>query len=231
MFSIIGKRYSPSEFAAYVKGLTIPDTFKPQFVVLHNTAVPSLAQRPAGFSDAHMKGLQSYYASKSWNGGPHLFVDDHGIWVFNPLTKRGTHSPSWNGVSFGVEMLGDFETEPFTIGRGAKVAANAAAAIVVLLQKIGQDVTDKTIRLHKEDPGTDHDCPGKNVKKSEFLTMVKKAMEPASVVAPGWTVQIGDKTRVVENGDTSIVRFVGEALGASLTVDADTRTIRVIKPD
>jgi hypothetical protein len=30
-----------------------------------------------------------------------------------------------------------------------------------------------TIKLHKEDPATTHDCPGKNVKKAEVIAEVQ----------------------------------------------------------
>ena len=61
------------------------------------------------------------------NGAPVriLFVDDKQIWVFTPLNLSGVHSPSWNKIAMGVEMLGDYSKEKFDSGRGLKVQQNA----------------------------------------------------------------------------------------------------------
>lgn len=167
---IVGKRFSADEFHAYVNGLTWK-SWKPGFVVLHNTAAPSLRQRPQGFTDQHIQNLVTYYRdTQKWSAGPHLFVDDNGIWVFTPLTTPGTHAFSWNPHSIGVEMLGDYAKESFTEGRGAKVRHNAVCAIASLCERLNID--SSTLRLHKENPETDHDCPGKNVVKADFIKSV-----------------------------------------------------------
>lgn len=183
MIQTVSQRFDPAGFAAYVAMLDFePGGFKPDMVVLHNTAVPSLAQRPDGFTQAHMANLAGYYSGLGWKGGPHLFVDDHGIWVFNPLDKRGTHSPSWNSHAWGVEMLGDYDKEPFVSGRGATVRRYAVFAVAELLAKIGKIAAD--VKFHKEDPKTDHDCPGKHVDKSDFLASVAAVMHHDGAVLP-----------------------------------------------
>ncbi|WP_170149518.1 N-acetylmuramoyl-L-alanine amidase [Rhodoplanes roseus] len=171
---IVGQSFTPATFAAYVAGLRWTG-WTPQFVVLHNTASPSLAQRPDGLTRQHIANLERYYRDdQHWSAGPHLFVDDRQIWVFTPLTKAGVHSPSWNAVALGVEMLGDFDREPFTSGRGAAVRANAVAAIAILCARLGLD--PGTIRLHKEDKKTTHACPGKNVVKADVIAAVRARM-------------------------------------------------------
>lgn len=172
-FSIVGQRFSPSEFAEYVEARDLREDWprEPRFIVLHNTAIPSIKQRPNGFTSTHMRGLRSYYVGQGWNGAPHLFVDQNGIWVFNPLTKRGTHSPSYNSYAFGVEMLGDFEKESFSTGKGALIRGNAIEAVATLSRKM--DFAPETMKLHREDPRTDHACPGKNVNKSQFIAAVR----------------------------------------------------------
>lgn len=185
MFTIIGKRFTPNEFASYVAMLEFePGGFKPDMVVLHNTAVPSLAQRPMGFTEAHMRNLRGYYSGLHWKGGPHLFVDDHGIWVFNPLDKRGTHSPSWNDRAWGVEMLGDYDKEEFLSGRGAMVRYNAGVAVAELFKKLGTVAGTDTFKLHKEDPKTDHDCPGRHVDKANFQGLVNAVLAQDAHVGP-----------------------------------------------
>jgi hypothetical protein len=109
--------------------------------------------------------------TQKWKAGPHLFIDDRQIWVFTPLTVSGTHSPSWNKLALGVEMLGDFEREGFDSGRGLKVRENTVAALATLSAILGLD--SHTLRLHREDPLTTHACPGKNVRKLEMIQAVQ----------------------------------------------------------
>lgn len=171
---IVGANYSPNEFDKYCHELQWT-AWRPSFIVLHNTASPSLAQRPKGLTKQHILNLETFYRDKQgWKAGPHLFVDDCQIWVFTPLTVSGTHSPSWNKVSLGVEMLGDYEAEPFDSGRGLKVRKNAVAALATLSAILGLDPA--TMKLHREDPLTTHACPGSHVRKLEIIQSVQDLM-------------------------------------------------------
>ena len=168
---IIGNSYQPAEFDNYCHQLQW-NAWRPSFIVLHNTAIPSLADRKNGFTKQHINNLEAFYRDKQkWKAGPHLFIDDHQIWVFTPLTLSGTHSPSWNKVSLGIEMLGDYQKEPFDKGRGLKVRRNTVAAIATLCAVLGLEV--QSLRLHREDPLTTHACPGKNVPKFEIIQEVQ----------------------------------------------------------
>jgi len=167
---IVGECFTLEEFDDYCHTLQWT-AWRPSFIVLHNTGVPSLAQRPDGFTSAHMKGFVRFYRDEQkWSAGPHLFVDDQQIWVFTPLTMSGVHSPSWNKVALGVEMLGDYETESFSDGRGLAVRENAIAAMATLSAVLGLDPQE--MRLHREDPLTTHACPGQNVRKLEVVQEV-----------------------------------------------------------
>ena len=170
---IVGRRFAPAAFADYAKSVIENASWKPSFVVLHNTSEPTLAERPDGFTPQHMQNLASYYSGLGWRSGPHLFVDDNGIWVFSPLDKPGVHSPSWNHVSYGVEQLGEYETEAYESGRGLAVQKNAIAAVAVLSRWASID--SHSMKLHKEDAMTTHqDCPGKNcaLHKTDFMNAV-----------------------------------------------------------
>jgi N-acetylmuramoyl-L-alanine amidase len=167
---IVGKSFTPDTFDAYCHTLQWT-AWRPSFIVLHNTAIPSLAQRPNGLNQNHIEGLEEFYRdTQKWSAGPHLFVDDKQIWVFTPLTVSGVHSPSWNKVALGIEMLGDYEHEPFDSGRGAEVRKNARSAMATLSAILGLD--PHTMRIHREDPLTTHACPGKNVRKLEVIQEV-----------------------------------------------------------
>ena len=155
---IVASHFSPTMFVPYVAKLRWT-SWKPSFLVLHNTAVPSLAQRPNGLSIAHIRALENYYANeKGWSAGPHLFIDDHGIWVFTALTTTGVHSPSWNGTAIGIEMLGDYARESFTSGRGLEVRRNTVAAMAALNNVLRFE--PGAFRFHVQDHRSDHDCPG-----------------------------------------------------------------------
>lgn len=175
---IVGQSFSPAKFSTYCQNLTW-NAWRPSFIVLHNTASPSLAQRPSGLTAQHIKNLETFYRDQQkWTAGPHLFIDDKQIWVFTPLTLSGVHSPSWNKVALGIEMLGNFESESFSTGRGLKVRNNTIAAIATISSMLGLD--PQTLRLHREDPATTHACPGKHVKKMEIIQAVHEAMIKAS---------------------------------------------------
>jgi len=183
---IVGAPFDADTFHAYCQSLKW-NGWRPQFLALHNTWRPTLAQRPNGFTKTHINNLVGWYRDEQiekdtgkrlkgpWKGGPHLFVDDHQIWAFTPLTVQGRHSPSWNNIAIGIEMLGDYEVEDFDTGRGLKVRRNAVAAMASLCEVL--DFKPEDIRLHKEDTGTDHKCPGRNVEKAAVIADIKAVME------------------------------------------------------
>src|SRR5215813_194752 len=112
---IVGKRFSVPQIEEYVADLDLVHApFKPLFVVHHNTGEPTRAQweawnkrKPPISDEQWMQNLAAFYQNKGWQAGPHLFVVPDAGCVFTPLTHRGTHTPSWNFCSWGVEMVGD----------------------------------------------------------------------------------------------------------------------------
>jgi hypothetical protein len=163
---IVGNGFTSDEFKKYVSGLTFAN-WRPSFVVLHNTEVPTFKQWHEASGETRMKGFESYYRdTQGWSAGPHLFIADDLIWVFTPLTVPGVHSPSWNNVAWGVELVGDYAIEQIT----AALKSNAILALATLHGAVGLDPS--TIRLHREDPKTTHLCPGSNISKAEFIALV-----------------------------------------------------------
>jgi hypothetical protein len=163
---IVGQGFTKDDFAGYVAGLTFT-LWRPSFVVLHNTAVPTFAQWHDVSGTQRMANLQSYYRdTQRWSAGPHLFVADDLIWVFTPLTTSGVHSPSWNSVAWGVELVGDYSKEPMD----PNLLANAVSALATLHGVLGLD--PNTLRLHREDPLTTHLCPGSEISKAAMITQV-----------------------------------------------------------
>lgn len=147
--------------------------FDPKFLVIHNTAAPSLAQWGSTKEETRMVNLEHYYrVEKHWSGGPHFFVSPKGIWLFNPLTHAGVHSPSFNKSGIGIEMVGDFQRESFDEAVGAMVQRHTVDMAAALSHFF--DLDTSTIKFHKEDPATTHKtCPGKNVKKPALVAKIK----------------------------------------------------------
>ena len=77
--------FTPDQFALFIKSSVIPqlnknDNWKPKFIVLHHIGIPSIRQRPNGFTTENMHSLAHFYGMKmGWRSGPHLFVDQNGI--------------------------------------------------------------------------------------------------------------------------------------------------------
>lgn len=165
---ISGQSYTLAEFERFVDTIDFTGRFIGKFVVLHNTAVPNFASWHNVPGPTRMKALERYYRDdKGWSAGPHLFVADDLIWVFTPLNVRGTHSPSWNSVAWGVETVGDYESETLTTA----VLSNVVGALTAL-HWVGK-LDPSTLRLHREDPLTDHACPGKNLKKQPVVDAIR----------------------------------------------------------
>ncbi|MET4315881.1 N-acetylmuramoyl-L-alanine amidase [Bradyrhizobium sp. RT4b] len=181
---IVGRGFTAAEFKDYVAGLRMTG-WRPSFVVVHNTSAPSAAlyrqwqARPGWTGEQWMRNLESYYKGMGWQAGPHLFVAVDKIWAFSPLTSPGTHSPAWNSRTWGVETVGEFESEPFTGG----VRDNLISALATLHTFAGLDPVDyakgvRGLHFHKEDPVTTHKtCPGRNMVKAELVEAVQAAMQ------------------------------------------------------
>jgi hypothetical protein len=179
---IVNKKFSASEFHDYVASLQLSAAlWKPQFIVHHNTASPTRQQyegyknRPDPISDEQwLNNLAAFYQGKGWQAGPHLFVVPDGINVFTPLTHRGTHTPSWNYISWGIEMVGDYMTEELQGDiLDMAVAASATLHFFGGIDPLPYHVGATGLHFHKEDPRTTHqDCPGKNVLKEPFVELV-----------------------------------------------------------
>ncbi len=168
---IIGQGFTADGFDQYVQTVHL-NVWRPQFIVLHNTFIPTLADWHKVPGGQRMKNLESYYRDvQHWSAGPHLFVADDLIWVFTPLTTPGVHSPSWNAISWGVELVGDYSTEAFT----PAVMTNARRSLAALYMLAG--ISADHLRLHREDPKTTHkSCPGENIVKLDLISMVAQTI-------------------------------------------------------
>lgn len=149
-FAYIGRAVTVREFTAYVDAVAF-GTIPPDFVVLHHTAIPTLAQwtaNEAGLSEAKIKErrlvqlahLRDFYAQKDWSAGPHLFIDDRWIYLFTPMSEVGIHAKWGNSFramgrlhySIGIEVIGDYSKQVWP----PAVAANVRGAVRALQSKL-----------------------------------------------------------------------------------------------
>lgn len=148
-----------------------------KYIVIHNTSLPSIEmwKSTPGGSKQRILNLAHYYRdNKSWSSGPHVFISpEGGIFWGTPLTETGTHSPSWNSSSWGVELAGDFNKDDPNSSDGLVITTTAARLVAELLKNQGLGID--ALRFHYEDPKTTHkSCPGKHLVKEDFLALVKK---------------------------------------------------------
>lgn len=189
---IVARRFTHAGFRSYLDSLKITPWAK--FVVVHNTSAPDIKlyrddwmKRPNWTPEQWLRNLTSYYSGMGWNGAPHLFVppQEDTILVLNSLLVHGTHTPSWNGFSYGVETVGEFEREAFD----DPTRANLVAALAALHQKAGLTplpfslggdtlaTAGRGLHFHKEDVHTTHrTCPGRNMVKADLVNRVMAAM-------------------------------------------------------
>ena len=178
-FPIVGAFFTLEDFVKYADWVNESEDFEwePTGITMHHTALPHLKMRPKGFKEKHMYNLRFHYRNiRKFDSGPHLFVDDNGIWVLTPLSHRGVHAQSFNHNRFGIEMLGDYQvTDDPDSGRGAEVIANGQFAAAALMVCFG--VSKKRLNFHRHDPKTDKTCPGTKIDFKEFESGVHEIYE------------------------------------------------------
>lgn len=169
---IVKKAFDLVELKNHINGLSFND-WKPSLIVWHNTALPTIAQWEKSYQQDKLQGLEPgitrinslenfFKNNQGWPSGPHFFVYKDKVWAFTPANKKGTHSPSWNGIAIGIEMIADFDKEDDEHGTGLLIKNNTIALTAMLCEKLGLDPSS-CIKLHKEDKKTTHDCPGHNI--------------------------------------------------------------------
>lgn len=183
-FSDVGRVYSPHAFREKLAALPCPDWVRG--VTLHHTGAPSLDTRPQGLLAKHIENIAGYYQRElGWKSGPHLFIDEDQIWGMTPLSETGVHARSFNRSHIGIEVLGEYDSEDPTTGRGLACWQMAAMTTALLVQwicrarsePIALPATLKArVNFHRDDPKTTKSCPGKLVKREWFFGLVSTAL-------------------------------------------------------
>jgi hypothetical protein len=176
------QRYDAEAFKSMLDDLRF-SLWQPKYIVLHNTAAPSLAQFNSGptTEEKRIQNIVSYWKGLHWHSGAHLIISPNYIWVACDLTQDGVHCSCANKASIGIEMIGDYSSENFGSGQGAAVRDKAVYAMAALHLKLGLTPTPfvlwkKGLHFHKQCTADHHDCPGQNVSKPDVVARVQDQM-------------------------------------------------------
>ncbi len=184
MQGLLCVEFSIEEFETYCR-LTLPDLMKawrPRGVVLHNTGPMAWpGQNPNTHQPLtareRIENMSVTWVNAGFTGGPHFLITPKpSIITMWPAWQQGTHSPSWNSTFWGMEMVGDFDLEPFPDG----MRDTAIRALKALYAILGHEANADTFHLHKEDPRTTHKrCPGVHCgDKATWLSRLNAKTEP-----------------------------------------------------
>ncbi|MFZ5450457.1 MAG: peptidoglycan recognition family protein [Thermodesulfobacteriota bacterium] len=175
-FENVGRVWTKDSFTQYLSTIDQPEWCVA--ITLHHTGIPSLADRPNGFTVTHIENIRDYYIKIGWSAGPHLFIDEDQIFGMCDLRKKGIHAKSFNKMAIGIEVLGNYESEDPKNGRGLECWQTAAAAARSLLNWLDLEADEETILFHRDDPKTDKTCPGTKVTKDWVLELIAAPTAP-----------------------------------------------------
>lgn len=176
--------YSKDAFTARVARLNLNNMRWVKFITLHNTAAPTLVQwaESGPAHDARIVNLQYFYEkTRGWHSGPHLFISRTVINGFSNLEAPGVHASCFNTKAIGIEMVGDYATEAFDTGDGAKVKDMTIHALAALHNRLGlrpdgYEYGVKGLHFHVDCRHDNHDCPGKHVNRADMVRLVLARM-------------------------------------------------------
>lgn len=187
-----------AEFLDYLEGIKF-GAWKPRYVTMHHTGAPDLktwnGYQTRNLSDKQwLSNLASYYGNNlGWRSGPHFFFTPKNFCVLSPPTARGVHAVSFNANSWGVECVGNFDSEPFDGPVRTKYIEGLACLHLATGLPLDPYVfNSRGMHFHRDDPKTSKTCPGTKVHKPELIAAIKAKLaqmsgdgdHPAELVQP-----------------------------------------------
>jgi N-acetyl-anhydromuramyl-L-alanine amidase AmpD len=120
-----------------------------------------------------MQSLRRHYISIGWESAPHLFIargslnpNHDGIFQLTPLNLPGTHAGVCNRTTIGIEVVGNYDNEPWP----ESVEETVTAAIAHFLQ--WRNLPCTVIRGHR-DCNSPKTCPGKAISIPDVISKVE----------------------------------------------------------
>jgi hypothetical protein len=247
----VGKCFpTATEFLDYLEAIKFETPWRPRYVTMHHTGGPSLAQwktyahgtRKVPITYAQwMKNLASYYGNElGWSAGPHFFFTPDNFCVLSLPDRKGVHAVSFNAESWGVECVGDFDSEPFTDALANRYAEGFACLFTALGLAPGPYAyRQRGLHFHRDDPKTNKTCPGTKVTKDGMIALISSHIvqlndagshdddDPPPVVVPKTrtgtvNVAIGDFLNVRDEptGKSPVTRVLHRGDTVEITGDA-----------
>lgn len=185
----VGKVFSDAaSFLAYLESIQF-GAWRPRFITMHHTGAPDLKTwrawqtRKVPVTDEQwLRNLAVYYGSSKaqggpadgpWRSGPHFMFTPTHFCVLSPPTARGVHAVSFNALSWGVECVGDFDTETMTPELKAHYVEGLACLYVALgMSPAPFERGVRGLHFHRDDPKTSKTCPGLKVLKPDMVAAI-----------------------------------------------------------
>lgn len=152
---------SVQDFANHLKAHNSDIASWADGVVIHHTYRPLQSQWNGR---ATVEGLKNFYIGKGWSAGPHLFVvanspnpENDGIWQLTPLNLQGVHARQCNPYTWGIEVVGDYQSKPWD----EKTKNLVVGAAGELCKWRGISVNSNTLKGHRDCNSTN--CPGQAI--------------------------------------------------------------------
>lgn len=186
--TIINRCLTLREFEDYVAAYNF-GTEPANKLVLHHTWRPT---KEGWARTRTMEGVKKYYEGKGWTAGPHLFVAEDGIWLFSPMRKDGIHAGELNHRSIGIEVVGDYDGEPWS----GQTKENALGVIRVLMKHL--DIDAAHLFFHSD--VSPKSCPGKVITREWLFqelgvdapTALAGTPDDNEVQIPAWAAESVD---------------------------------------
>ncbi len=142
-------------------------------ITLHHSLIPTRAQWRGQHT---MDNLKFFYEKKGWTSGPHLFLAKltpgpftDGIWAGTPLAVPGTHAGACNSSHIGIEIVGNYDTEPWPAAVAEMVYGTTLA-----LMKWGH-IPPEHVHGHRECL-PNKSCPGSKIDMDHVRTELKRRL-------------------------------------------------------
>jgi len=136
-------------------------------ITIHHTWKPTRGQWAGRRT---MESMGEGYARKGWPSGPHLFLaagtSADGIWAGTPLAVPGTHAGGCNADHIGVEVVGNYDIEPWPAA-----VERLVYDVVLLLMRWG-NIPAERVHGHRECL-PNKSCPGSMIN----MDSVRKTLE------------------------------------------------------
>lgn len=182
----VGKCFgTPEAFLSYLEGIRFA-AWQPRFIVAHHTGSPTLAnwqawqKRAIPVSDEQwLKNLANYYGNElGWSAGPHFFFTPKHFCVLSPPDRRGVHAASFNGLAWGVEMVGNYDVEDLPEDVYQRyVSGLACLHIATGLKVMPFRYAAQGMHFHRDDPKTSKQCAGRKLDRDAVAFDVQIAIE------------------------------------------------------